>query len=143
MVSILNTVYLFIWLSRFCLFVLSPAHFIKFYINSKFFRVPIMVQQKQTQLETMRFWVGYLASMSGLRIQHCHKLWCKLQMRLGSGVAVVQVGSYSSSNQTPRLETSISHGVVLKRQSINQSIIFSIILLLFRYSVTSPENNEN
>ena len=29
-----------------------------------------------------------LSSLSGLRIQCCHKLWQKLQKRLGSGLAV-------------------------------------------------------
>ena len=39
-----------------------------------------------------------LASLSGLRIRHCHKLWHRLQMWLRSGiaVAVVQAGSCSS-----------------------------------------------
>ena len=32
--------------------------------------------------------VQSLASFSGLRIQRCHELWCRSQMRLGSGVAV-------------------------------------------------------
>ena len=36
-----------------------------------------MVQQRQIQLETMGLQVGSLASLSGLRIQHCHELWCK------------------------------------------------------------------
>ena len=30
-----------------------------------------------------------LASISGLKIQHCHELWCRSQTWLGSGVAVV------------------------------------------------------
>ena len=29
-----------------------------------------------------------LASLSGLRIWHCHELWCRLQTRLESCVAV-------------------------------------------------------
>ena len=28
---------------------------------------------------------------SELRIQHCHELWCRLQMGLGSGVAMAVV----------------------------------------------------
>ena len=42
--------------------------------------VPIVVQWKWIRLETMRLW---LRSLSGLRIQHCRELWCRLQMRLG------------------------------------------------------------
>ena len=37
----------------------------------------------------MRLQVRSLASLSGLRIQHYHKLWCRLQTQLRSGVAVV------------------------------------------------------
>ena len=42
----------------------------------------------------MRLWVQSLALLSGLRIPHCHELWCSLQMQLGSciAVAVVYVG---------------------------------------------------
>ena len=32
----------------------------------------------------MRMWVQYLASLSALRIQHSHELWCRLHMWLGS-----------------------------------------------------------
>ena len=36
----------------------------------------------------MRLRVRSLASLSGLRIQRCRELWCRLQMRLGSCIAV-------------------------------------------------------
>ena len=36
----------------------------------------------------MRIQVRSLASLSELRIQRCQELWCRSQMRLGSGVAV-------------------------------------------------------
>ena len=41
-----------------------------------------------TWLWFMRTWVRPLASLSGLWIWHCHKLWCRLQTRLGSWVAL-------------------------------------------------------
>ena len=47
-----------------------------------------MVQQKQIRLGTMSFQVQSLALLSGLRIWLCHELWCRSQMRLGSGIAV-------------------------------------------------------
>ena len=31
------------------------------------------------------------SKLSGLRIQHCHELWCRLQRQLRSGVAVAGV----------------------------------------------------
>ena len=42
----------------------------------------------ETNLGTMRLWVLSLASLRGLRIWHCYELWCRSQMRLGSGVPV-------------------------------------------------------
>ena len=56
----------------------------------------------------MRTLFQSLASLSGLRIQSCHELWCRLQMRLRSDVAValVQAGGYNSDS-TPSLGTSI------------------------------------
>ena len=47
-----------------------------------------MAQQKQIRIETMRLQVWSLASLSGLRIQHCRELQCRWQTRLGSDVAV-------------------------------------------------------
>ena len=52
----------------------------------------------------MRLWVLSLALLSGLRIWHCRELWCRLQTRLGSciAVAVAVAGGYSS-DWTPGL----------------------------------------
>ena len=59
----------------------------------------------------MRMWVGSLALLSGLRTRHCHKLWYRLQVQLGSRVAVAVVyASSCSSNSTPSLGTSICRG---------------------------------
>ena len=53
--------------------------------------VPVVVQLKHIQLVPMRLQVRSLASLSGLRIWHCHELWCRSKMWLGSGVAVALV----------------------------------------------------
>ena len=45
---------------------------------------PIVAQWKQTQLVSTKIQLRSLASLSGLRIWHCHELWCRSQMRLGS-----------------------------------------------------------
>ena len=50
--------------------------------------VPIMAQWKRIRLGTMRLRVQSLASLSGLRIQHCRELWYRSQMQLGSSIAV-------------------------------------------------------
>ena len=51
-------------------------------------RVPIVAQWKWIRLETMRLRVWSLVWLSGLRIRHSCELWCRLQMRLSSGVGV-------------------------------------------------------
>ena len=54
----------------------------------------------------MRMQVQSLASLNGLRIQHCHELWCRLQAWLGSRMAVGWASSCSSESP-PTLGTSI------------------------------------
>ena len=51
-----------------------------------------MAQWKRIQLGTMRFRVRPLASPSGLRIQHCCELQCRLQTQFQSGIAVAVCG---------------------------------------------------
>ena len=51
--------------------------------------VLVMAQWLTNQLASMRTRVRSLASLSGMRIQHCHELWCSLQTWLRSRVAVV------------------------------------------------------
>ena len=68
--------------------------------------------------EAIRFQVLSLALLSGLRIWRCRALWCRLQTRLGScvAVAVAEAGGYSS-HQTLSLGTSTyAAGAALKRQ---------------------------
>ena len=70
---------------------------------------PLWLRRLRTWLVvSMRTQVQSLASLSQLRIQRCHKLWCRLQMRLGSQVAVAMVEANSwRSDLTPCLETFI------------------------------------
>ena len=53
--------------------------------------VPIVAQRKQIRLGTMGLQVLSLALLSGLRIRHCHELWCRSQTRLRSGIALALV----------------------------------------------------
>ena len=58
----------------------------------------------------MRLRVPSLASLRGLRIRCGRELWCRLQMHLGSPVAValpVALAGSDSSDPTPTLGTSI------------------------------------
>ena len=57
-------------------------------LTNAYIGVPVVVQQKDIRLGTMRLQVPSLASFSGLRIQHCPELWCRSQGRLGSDTAV-------------------------------------------------------
>ena len=54
---------------------------------------PVMAQQKQIRLVSMRMRVRSLVLPSGwgMGIWLCCELWCRLQMQLGSGVAVAVV----------------------------------------------------
>ena len=63
--------------------------------------------QRLTNLTSIHeMWVQNLASLDG--IWHCHELWHRLQMQLGSCVALAMVKASSySSNSTPSLGTSI------------------------------------
>ena len=65
----------------------------------------------RTRLASMRMQVLSLASLSGLRIQHFHELWCRLQKQHGipycSGSGV---GRHYSFDWTPSLGTSICCG---------------------------------
>ena len=37
----------------------------------------------------IRMRVRSLTSLGGLRIRHCHELWCRSQTQLGSGIVMV------------------------------------------------------
>ena len=57
----------------------------------------------------------------GSGIQHCHELWCRLQMGLGSRVAVALAeAGHCSSNSTPSLGISICRGRGPKKQKTNK-----------------------
>ena len=61
-----------------------------------------MAQWIGIQLGTMKLRVRSLALLSGLRILHCHGLWCSLKTWLGSGIAVaVAWASGCGSDATP------------------------------------------
>ena len=86
-------------------------------------QVPIVAQWKWTWLASMGTQVWSLASLSGLRIRHCHDLWCRVQIQLRSGVAVaVAKAGRCSSNSTPSQETSICWGAVLKNKKKCETI---------------------
>ena len=44
---------------------------------------PLWLSRLRTQLTSMSMWVWSLASLSGLKIQCCHKLWHRSRMWLG------------------------------------------------------------
>ena len=70
--------------------------------------VPILAQQL-TNTTSIHEDIDLIRDLAQwIKIWHCRELWCKLQMRLGShiAVAVPQASSYRS-NSTPSLGTSI------------------------------------
>ena len=52
---------------------------------------PLWLSWLRTQLGSVRLQVQSLASLSGLKIQHCFKLQCRSQMQLRSSIAVAVV----------------------------------------------------
>ena len=86
-----------------------------------------MAQWSCTRLGPMRTRVQCLASLRGLRIRHCHELWCRSQM--WHCMAVVQTNS-CSSNSTPSLGTSICHGCGPKKTKKKKVHIFNFSLLI-------------
>ena len=85
---------------------------------------PFWLSGNEHQLVFMRMRVRSLASLSVLRIQGCHELWCRSQMQLRSQVAVVAVkASGNSSDLTPSLGTSICHGCGPKNKIIKNFFI--------------------
>jgi len=53
--------------------------------------VPIVAQWLTNPTRKHEVAGSILALLSGLRIRRCHELWCRLQMRLGSRIAVALV----------------------------------------------------
>ena len=68
----------------------------------------------------MRLRVRSLALLSGLKIWRCRELWCRLQTRLGSGVAVALVlagvGAATAPIRPLAWEPPYATGAALKRQ---------------------------
>ena len=56
-----------------------------------------MAQKITNPTSTHEIAGSILASLSGLRIQHCHKLWYRLQMRLRSHVAMAMASTCNSN----------------------------------------------
>ena len=54
-------------------------------------RVSIVAQWVKSDIVSTQIWIQMLASLSGLMIQHCHKLQHSSQMWLGSGVFLAVV----------------------------------------------------
>ena len=54
--------------------------------------VPVVEQRLTNPTSNHEVEVQSLPLLSGLTIQHCCELWCRSQMRLGSGVAVTGCG---------------------------------------------------
>ena len=100
----------------------------------------LVAQRKQIWLASMRTQVQSLASLSGLRVLHCHGLWCGSQMWLGSGItqAVAWAGCCSSDWTTPSLGTSICPGCGPKKQKKKREDIGSGNPPIYRPPVPQP-----
>ena len=106
--------------------------------------VPVVEQQKHSQLVSMRMRVRSLISLRGSRILHCPELWCRSQMWLGSHIAlaVASAGGYSS-NSAPSLGTSICHGCGPKKTHTKKDKEKRHHHLHLTYEATIPERLSN
>ena len=77
--------------------------------------VSIMVLRKWIRLGTTRLQVQSLASFSGLRIWHCHELWCRSQTWLGSYRPAAVALTWP-----PAWEPPYATGVALKSKTKNK-----------------------
>ena len=95
-----------------------------FILRCSFLGVPIVAQQRQIQLVSMRMRVRSLASLSGLRVWRCCELWCRSQIELGSRVvvAMVQAGTCSYDSALS-LGTSYAAGTALKSKKKKKMFI--------------------
>ena len=82
-------------------------------VFSRFWLGIVMAQCKRIWIASTRTQVRSLASLSGLRIQHCSELWYRLQMWLRSHVAVAEV---QLQFDPLAWEPPCAAGVALKRQ---------------------------
>jgi len=87
----------------------------------------LWLRMLRTRLESVQMWVWSQASLSGLRIWHWHKMWCRLQTWLGSDV-VVYAGS-CSSDFTSNSGTSICYRCGCKKKNNKQKIPQCSIIL--------------
>ena len=76
-----------------------------------------MAKQRKIRLGILRLQVQSLALLSGLRIQHCHELWCRSQTWLKSGIAVLWCRPAAVAPIRPLAwEPPYAVGVTLKRK---------------------------
>ena len=85
------------------------------------------------------------ALLSGLRIWCCLELHCRSKTQLGSGVPVVQAGSYSS-DLAPSLETSICRRCgpkkrVKRKERLNKEIKDTRGVPIVAQQLTNPTRN--
>ena len=79
--------------------------------------IPVVAQWQWIRPVSMRTQVRSPVLLSGLRLQHCRELWCRLQMQLGSRVAVSTMqASNCCSNLTLAWQLPYASDVTLKRQ---------------------------
>ena len=108
-------------------------------IKKNFFRVSFVDQWVTNLTISMRILVWSLTLLSGLRIQHCHELWCRSQTQIRSDIAMaVAVASSYSSHSTLSWELPYSTSVTLKSKNKTKIKMFTI-----PKEVESPEQGNH
>ena len=101
--------------------------------------VPVVVQQIQIQLVSMRTQVPSLASLSGLRIWHWRELWCRFQTWLDSALLWLLCRPAATALISPLAwELIYTTGVALKRPKKQKTKKQNLML---RIHEREPEKN--
>jgi len=91
--------------------------------------VPVVAQGKQIQLGIMRLRVRSLASLSGLKIQHCHELWRRSKTQLELLWLWCRPAA-TTLIRPPAWESPYATGVALKRRKTKKEKINKLFSLL-------------
>ena len=131
--------------SLFCFLLQEMLARIKaFSINNTIVGGPVVAQQKQIWLASMTTQVPSLPSLSGLRIQRCRELWCRLQTRLRSGIAGLWCKPAAAALIQPLAwEPSYAVGAALKKRQNNNNNNTIVPWYLWGISSRTPSRYQN
>ena len=103
--------------------------FIGIHLNLQLWEIPLWLWSEEPDIVSVRMWVQSLASLSGLRILSCCKLWPRLQIWLRSTVAltVAQASAAAPVQPLPQ-ELLYAIGMAMKRKKERERLLMFLVL---------------